>query len=197
MERFDPAAALAILYAGSPLGARSLIVPARFLPVPLPSPLCSVRMPHRLVALLLAGALVLTLSACDDAPGVAPPAQPPVLIDLAYSPESVNADSLTPDRVTDSTVTADLRIITAAEDPDGSIDRVVFTIEPASVPDAAIAGTLPLIPDEPNLYGTAIDLTLPRIDEIYTIRTYAIDQDSLLSNVALGQIRVIPARPAP
>ena len=165
--------------------------------MPLPLPRCSSRAPHRLYALLLAGALALLLSACDEAPGVAPSAEPPVLLDLAYSPDSVNADSLEPTRVTDSTVTADLRIVTAAEDPDGSIDRVVFTIEPASAPDGAIEGTLPPIPDEPTLYGTAIDLTLPRVDEIYTIRTYAIDQDSLLSNVALGQIRVIPARPAP
>lgn len=140
----------------------------------------------------LAAALVLLLPACDTAPGSAPDAQPPVVTDLAYSPDSVNADSLDPSRVTDSTVTADVRIIAAASDPDGEIDRVVFTIEPASVPDAAIEGTLPAIPDEPDLYGTAIDLTLPRVDEIYTIRTYAIDRDSLVSNVSLGQVRVLP-----
>jgi hypothetical protein len=141
--------------------------------------------------------MVLSLSACDEAPGVSPSSQPPVLVDLAYSPNSINPDSLTPDRVTDSTVTANLRIVTEAQDPDGSVDRVLFTIEPASVADAAVQGTLLPIPEEPNLFGTAIDLTLPRVDEIYTIRTYAIDQDSLLSNVALGQIRVIPTQPAP
>lgn len=149
-------------------------------------------MPQRLFALSLAAALALVLSACDTAPGLTPPAQPPVVTDLAYSPDSVTADSLGPSRVTDSTVTADVRIIARASDPDGEIARVVFTIEPAAVPEAAIEGTLPAIPEEPDLYGTAIDLTLPRVDEIYTIRTYAIDRDSLVSNVSLGQLRVLP-----
>jgi hypothetical protein len=48
------------------------------------------------------------------------------------------------------------------------------------------------LPGETDLYGSAIELTLPRADAVYTVRVFAVDTDSLTSNVGLGQVRVLP-----
>ncbi len=143
---------------------------------------------------LLAVILAFGLSACDEAPGVEPDPQSPVLAaDFTQLPDTVDAAMVPPDRVTDSTVVARISLAAAAEDPDGQIARVVFTIEPASAPGVTIDGDLPPVPDISNVYGINIDLTLPQVDEIYTVRLFAVDDDSLQSNVALSQVRVLPS----
>jgi hypothetical protein len=142
-------------------------------------------------------AAVLLLTACDETPGASTEAVPPVVVDFSYAPDSADAATLDPSRVTDSTVTVDLRLVTAVVDEDSDIERVAFTIEPASAPGSALDGTLPLLEGETNVYGTAIDLTLPRADALYTLRVFAVDTDSLVSNPALGQLRVLPGPDAP
>lgn len=149
-----------------------------------------------LAAIAVLAALLL-LTACDETPGASTASAPPVVVDFSYSPDSADAATLDPSRVTDSTVTVDLRLVTAVVDEDSEIERVAFTIEPASAPGSAIDGTLPLLPDETSVYGTAIDLTLPRADALYTLRVFAVDADSLVSNPALGQLRVLPGTEEP
>ncbi|NBC87775.1 MAG: hypothetical protein GVY25_16460 [Bacteroidetes bacterium] len=138
-------------------------------------------------------AAFLLFAACDQAPGASDTSpESPVVADFAYSPDAVNPDTLSPGRVTDSTLTVDLRLVTAVTDADSEIERVVFTIEASSAPGSALDGTLPLLPGETDLYGSAIELTLPRADAVYTVRVFAVDTDSLTSNVGLGQVRVRP-----
>jgi len=149
---------------------------------------------HPICLACLATILTIGVASCDEAPGVEPGPQSPVLAaDFSQLPDTVDAATVPPDRVTDSTVVARISLAAAAEDPDGQIARVAFTIEPASAPGVAIDGDLPPVPDISNVYGISIDLTLPRVDEIYTVRLFAVDDDSLQSNVALSQVRVLPS----
>lgn len=149
---------------------------------------------HPICLACLATILTIGVAGCDDAPGVEPDRQPPALAaDFSQLPDTVDAATAPPGRVTDSTVVARISLAAAAEDPDGRVERVAFTIEPASAPGVAIDGDLPPVQDIANVYGINIDLTLPRVDEIYTVRLFAVDDDSLQSNVALSQFRVLPA----
>ncbi|PEN14388.1 hypothetical protein CRI94_04970 [Longibacter salinarum] len=146
--------------------------------------------------LLVVAVAISMLTACDQVPGSADRSlQPPVVADFDYSPDSVDAGTVDPSRVTDTTVTVDLRLLTAVEDTDSDIERVVFTIEPGSAPRATIDGTLSEVSGQEGVYGAAIDLTLPRADALYTLRVFAVDTDSLTSNVGLGQLRVLPGTP--
>ena len=140
------------------------------------------------------------LSGCDEAPGPAPvDRRPPVVQDFAYEvegfagrPDSITIADLPADQRTDTTATIRLLMLATAADADGAVERVAFTVEPASAPRAAIEGALPPTENDPQLYGLNVGLTLPAADELYTVRVFAVDADSLVSNVALGQVRLIP-----
>lgn len=144
-----------------------------------------------LFVVVLAAALV---AACDDTPGTTPlDRQPPTVTEFDYVPQTVRVADLPPDRVNedDSTAQVDLRLVARAVDPDGALDRVTFSIEPSRTPSAALRGRLDSI--APDVYGVAIDLGVPAfVDESYTLRVFAVDADSLISNQALGQFRVVP-----
>jgi hypothetical protein len=71
------------------------------------------------------------------------------------------------------------------------IERVVFTIEPAGNPRGTATGTLQEL--EEHKFTGRIGLRVPAfIDEVYTVRVFAVDDDSLASNQALGHVRFIP-----
>lgn len=139
--------------------------------------------------------LLVGIVACDDAPGPSPvDPQPPEVSAFDYIPETVRVAELPPDRVqeADSIARVDLRLVTRAVDPDGALARVEFSIEASQNPGTAVRGRLDSL--GPDLYGAAIDLSVPSfVDETYTLRVFAVDTDSLTSNQALGQFRVIPA----
>ena len=128
-------------------------------------------------------ALLLTLAACDTAPGPQPlDARPPVVSEFAFSPDSVFFD----DVVTGGDSAAiDLVISARIEDPDGgSIDRVAYVVE------GQFEGTIAngsLEADEDGRYAATVPLLLGRGQRgRYTVLVYAVDDDGLLSNQVRG-----------
>ncbi|MFO8099202.1 MAG: hypothetical protein R6T83_06200 [Salinibacter sp.] len=138
--------------------------------------------------ILLVGGLLL---GCDQV-SAPPDRAPPTVADLNVTPDSVNAAALPPDLVSDSVAQVPLEVSAAASDPDGTIERVVFTFEPASVPAGAAFGELQ--PTEDGRYGREFSVTVPATrDEVYSLRVFAVDSDSLASNQVTGQFRFVPA----
>jgi hypothetical protein len=102
----------------------------------------------------------------------------------------VTADNLPPDQVQDSTARVPLTIAASASDPDGSVERVTFTIEPASNPRGTLVGTLTR--DQGTQYRRDIALQVPiATDKLYTVRVFAVDDDSLASNQSIGHFRFV------
>ena len=118
-------------------------------------------------------------------------ARPPSVSALAVTPDSVNAADVPPEQVQDSVARVPLTIGATATDPDGTVERVVFTIEPSSSPRGTVSGTLQ--PETGNRYRRAVALGVPVfLDEVYTIRVFAVDDDSLASNQSIGRFRFAP-----
>lgn len=144
------------------------------------------------------GVVILTTS-CDQVPSSETgDGQRPLVSDLVVIPDSVTAGDLAPteqDSVGRDTVT----MLARAQDPDGTIERVVFTIEPSSNPRGTASGRLEELPEDEfpgfgeNLYGRSIILPFPRfVDEVYTVRIFSVDDDSLESNQGIAQFRYLP-----
>jgi len=138
---------------------------------------------------------VLLVAGCDEAPGPRPlDLRAPEVVAFDYAPDSVVVGDLPPDQVQDSVFQTGFAINALVRDTDSEIASVVFTLEPAASPQTTAVGTLRVASDAPgdSLYSTRAALNLPTLREIYTLRIYAVDTDSLTSNQAIGQIRVIP-----
>jgi hypothetical protein len=116
----------------------------------------------------------------------------PLVSGLVVRPDSVNAADVPPDRVEDSLARVDVFIQAAARDPGGTVERVEFTIEPSTNPRGTASGTLRRETD--SLYARRLGLRLPVfVTEVYTVRVFAVDDDSLASNQVLGQFRFVAA----
>jgi hypothetical protein len=89
-----------------------------------------------------------------------------------------------------SAATVQVGIRARVRDPDGSVERVAFTLEPKSSPQSAISNQL--LQRFGEQYQREFQLSVPPLREVYTVRVYAVDDDSLTSNQALGQFRVEP-----
>ncbi|MEF8815627.1 MAG: hypothetical protein V5A20_01810 [Salinibacter sp.] len=137
--------------------------------------------------LLMGGAWA--LGGCDTVPAPEE-TQRPSVSNLQLVPDSLHQSDLSPDQVRDSLARDTLVIGVQATDPDGSVERVVSVIEPSSNPRRVLSTRLP--PVEETLYGAGVPLTLPLVDEIYTVRVFAVDDDSLSSNQVTGQFRFVP-----
>ena len=145
----------------------------------------------RLLGTLLPVAGLWGLGGCDT---VLTPeeTQRPSVSNLQVVPDSVHQSDLPPDQVQDSTVQVPLQLSARATDPDGSVVRVVFVLEPSSDPRGTVSGRLPAQSQSSALYGGQLALSLPLVDEIYTVRVFAVDDDSLASNQVTGQLRFVP-----
>lgn len=152
-------------------------------------------MSSRVCLLFLAAALLLlgSLAGCDQGGAVdRSRGQAPLVSGLVVQPDSVNAASIPDQQVQDSLAQVGLRLRVHATDPDGAIDRVQFTIEPASNPRGTAAGTLQRESD--SLFVRQLGLRVPVfLTEVYTVRVFAVDDDSLASNQALGQFQFVSA----
>lgn len=139
---------------------------------------------------LLVGSMMV---GCDQvSPGAQEQGTPPVVSELTLRPDSVNAAELPAEQAQDSLAEIAIAIVVRAKDSDGTVERVQFTIEPASNPRGTAAGRLREL--NGNLYGQQIGLQIPSFrDEVYTVRVFAVDNDSLASNQSIGQFRFVPA----
>ncbi len=147
---------------------------------------------HRILGLLVAVLVVGLGSGCDQvAPDELGTGQRPLVSDVVLQPDSVRAADLRPDQVQDSLAQIPLVIAAGITDPDGEIERVVFTIEPSTNPRGTASGALE--PQEENVYARQVGLQVPvDVNEVYTVRVFAVDDDSLESNQGVGQFRFIP-----
>jgi len=149
----------------------------------------------RICAVLALAVALLLVAGCDEAPGPRPlDRQAPEVVAFDYAPDSIVVADLPPDQVQDSVFRTGFAINALVRDPDTDVASVVFTLEPAAAPQRTAVGTLRVAPDVPgdSLYTARAALSLPTLREIYTLRVYAVDTDSLTSNQAVGQVRVIP-----
>lgn len=85
--------------------------------------------------------------------------------------------------------TVSLSISVSVRDPDGRLDRVVAVVEPASLGGAVRAGRLF---NFGGAYRGTFTFPLPDMETLYAVRAYAVDDDGLASNRALGQFRFVP-----
>ena len=145
----------------------------------------------RLLGTLLLVVGLWSLGGCDTAPSPEEIQRPSVSA-LQVVPDSVHQSDLPPDQVQDSTAQVPLQLSARATDPDGSVVRVVFVLEPSSNPRGTLSGQLPAQSESSSLYGGQLALSLPLVDEIYTVRVFAVDEDSLTSNQVTGQLRFVP-----
>jgi len=139
--------------------------------------------PRCLLWALLVG-LVLT-GGCDSVPSSS--------TDERRSPRVSNLQIVTDSiRVMeeDSLAEVVLGVAVQAVDPDGRIAQVISILEPASNPRGA--ASVELQSSEGAIYARRIGLTVPLAEEIFTIRTFAVDDDSLTSNQVTGQFRFDP-----
>jgi len=145
---------------------------------------------------LLAGAVAVSLAmvSCDAVPGPsATDLHPPRVTSFDFAPDTILVSELPPEQVQDSVVRVPLTVAARAVDPDGEVASVLFTFEPASNPQATAVGTLAVVDDAPDdIYAAQVQLALPVLREIYTLRVSAVDTDSLPSNQLTGQVRLLP-----
>ncbi len=142
-------------------------------------------------AVLLGGSLVLW-SGCDTVPAPDRDQQPPSVSALQVVPDSIHQSDLPSDQVQDSTARVPLEVSARATDPDGTVVRVMFVIEPSSNPRGTVSGRLPSRSQSSSLYGGQLAFSVPLVNEIYTVRVFAVDDDSLASNQVMGQLRFVP-----
>lgn len=138
--------------------------------------------------ILLSGGLV-WLGGCDAAPGREGERQFPSVFSLRIEPDSVHGRDLSAGEERD---TIQLHLAAKARDPDGSLDRVVFTLEPVSNPRGTAFGELQPVEGSPHEYARRLAFLLSTTrDAQYTIRVFAVDDDSLASNQVTGQFRYV------
>ena len=131
------------------------------------------------------------LLGCDQVSGLSE-GKAPTVADLEVTPDSVNAADLPPDLVNDSTAQVPLRVSVRASDPDGEVERVSFTFEPVTNPQGAAFGQLEATGE--GRYAREFAISVPAMrDEVYALRVFAVDSDSLASNEAIGRVRFVPA----
>ena len=128
---------------------------------------------------------------CDSEPGPEDPlGRPPVVSDLAFTPEALDIKSLDAGAVVDGDVDVQVDVSVQAVD-DGALDRVVFIIRPPDQDLAPVAfHFLESGPD--NTYSGSFTVTFDTgIIGRYVVEAYAVDDDNLLSNTVLGALDII------
>lgn len=143
-------------------------------------------MRHFFWLLGLAGGL---LGGCDSLPGApSPEGRPPVVSDLSFRPDSIDFNSLPPERVLGDTALIPLTISVIARDPDGQVARVAFVIR------ALLHGVEPVATGMLRSVGEARyeSQTMLRLHRAqvgpYTLLVYAVDDEERLSNQVRGTL---------
>ncbi|MCS3667271.1 hypothetical protein GGP50_001494 [Salinibacter ruber] len=140
--------------------------------------------------MLVGGGLVLG-GGCDSVPAPDRDQRRPSVTSLQVSPDSLHESDLAPEEIEDSLAQVEVDVSARAADPDGTVERVVFVFEPSSNPRGTLSGTLPPA-NNATRYGGRLGLSLPLVDEVYTVRVFAVDDDSLSGNQVTGQFRFVP-----
>lgn len=137
-------------------------------------------MPGPRLALAALGA-ALALAGCDSATDGQPlDGRPPEVSGFAFSPDSVDFD----DVLDGDSAAVTLALSARADDPDGEIDRVRFTVT-GQFEGAVAEGTME--PGADGAYAGTASFRLGRDQRgRYSVLVYAVDDAGLLSNQARG-----------
>lgn len=138
--------------------------------------------PTRLVCGLLLG-LCVFWGACDTVPGQTGERQSPRVSALQIIVDSVQVVEA------DSLVEIDMITSVRAADPDGAVERVVFTLEPASNVQQTVAAELQST--DGSVYAGRVGVSVPLVSEVYSVRIFAEDDDGLASNWTTSQFRLV------
>ena len=139
---------------------------------------------------LIGGGLGLGVG-CDTVPAPDRDQRRPSVAGLQITPDSVHESDLSEGEIVDSLAQVTVDLSARATDPDGTVARVAFLFEPSSNPRGTLSGTLSELSEE-GRYGGRLELSIPLRDETYTVRVFAVDDDSLSSNQVTGQLRFVP-----
>ncbi len=139
----------------------------------------------RRILLLVGGSVVAGILGvgCDQVSPTRTDGIAPRVSNLSVTPDTVRAS------VSDDSTEATIGIRATVVDPDGEIERAVVTLEPASAPERVRAVQLSSFQLG---VGTSLGIQLPVEREVYTIRVFAVDNDSLTSNRGLAQFQLVP-----
>ena len=129
---------------------------------------------------------------CDMVPAPDRDQRRPSVANLQITPDSVHESDLSEGEIVDSLAQVTVDLSARATDPDGTVARVAFLFEPSSNPRGTLSGTLSELSEE-GRYGGRLELSIPLRDEIYTLRVFAVDDDSLSGNQVMGQFRFVPS----
>ncbi|WP_263841767.1 hypothetical protein [Salinibacter sp.] len=144
-----------------------------------------------LAAVLIVGGAALW-GGCDTVPAPDRDQRRPSVANLQITPDSVHESDLSEGEIVDSLAQVTVDLSARATDPDGTVARVAFLFEPSSNPRGTLSGTLSELSEE-GRYGGRLELSIPLRDEIYTLRVFAVDDDSLSGNQVTGQFRFVPS----
>lgn len=135
--------------------------------------------------------LLLSLAACDSAPGPADlNPRPPVLSDFSFGPEVVNPGQLPEGwQATDDGVSGPVTVRVTASDPDGTVDEVRYVVQSPTDPTQPLALGL-LDAAGGARYEASFTLELPPgAVGNYTVLVFAIDDDRVQSGEVRGLLR--------
>ena len=136
--------------------------------------------------------LLLSMAACDSAPGPAElNPRPPVLSDFSFSPGSVNPGQLPAGwQMGDDVVSGPVEVSVTARDPDGRVETVGVVVQSPNDPTQPLT-TGNLQPTGDDRYAGTISLALPMgAVGTYTVLVFAVDDDQVQSGEVRGLLRL-------
>jgi len=153
------------------------------------------KLPMKAVVASVLALLVSVVSACDEGPGTFDlGAVPPRVFDLSFSPDSLNLASLDPSQIVGDSVLVDLDISVSAEDADGDLADVSFTVlPPARTDEPLVLGSL--FQQSGNRWATTRRIALP-VGQVgnYVLTVFASDASGLLGNQVRGTVELAAAQ---
>ena len=153
---------------------------------------------RRLLALV---AVLLSLAACDATPGPPEANAPPTLSGFQFSPDTLRLEDPAPGGTVDVPLTFEVE----ADDPDGDLERLLYSVRPALRYDVALSpggpqdDTLtlraPLVEEvlevapDGEIVEVDVPLTLPECEVgLYVVEVFAVDAAGQLSGAARGNL---------
>ena len=141
-------------------------------------------------AVLIVGGAALW-GGCDTVPAPERTQRGPSVADLQVTPDRVHGSDLDDEQIVNSLAQVAVDVSARVADPDGTVEEIVFTFEPSSNPQETSSSVLPA-QDGTSRYRLQLNLLIPLADEVYTVRVFAVDDDSLSGNQVTGQFRFVP-----
>lgn len=138
-----------------------------------------------------AAALLALLAGCDAGPGASRlEERPPTVSELVFSPSLIDITVAgSPFQVENGLVTVPFSVQVGAEDPDGEVAEVIYTLNSVTPGVRVSVGTM--APQSTGLYAASVELKLSVAEPgRYPVIVYAIDKSGRLSNEVRGALEL-------